>query len=252
MRCSGRRWSRTLCAMTDRWTLYIDVEGFASKWNETTMEAFRGINTLMEGIFQIGAHCYAESPDRLFAHQFGDAFLLVSDFHEAVLDRSVLIGIALMRQLLAVGEIAKCTMDEGELSDIANCYPDAIRKRYNRGSIGIGAGLMTITPVMGTALIRTAAIQKRASGPLFALRKALADRVSPSFGRTEISGSELVSMNWLRGEPPGLKELQDTAGLMRSAEETRVAQLRNYLQQSSGLSAEWTANAKAHLIAHGA
>jgi hypothetical protein len=238
--------------MTDRWALYVDVEGFGAKWNETTTDAFRGINGLMEGIFRIGVHCYAEPPDRLFAHQFGDAFLLVSDFHESVLDRAVLVGFALMRQLLALGEIAKCTMDEGELSDISNCYPEAIRKRYNSGHIDVGAGLMTITPVMGTALIRTAAIQKRVSGPLFAVRKALADRVSPSFGRTDIGGGELVSLNWLRGEPPGLRELQDAAGLLRSAEEVRVNQLRSYLQQNSTVSADWTANATTHLIAPGA
>lgn len=54
--------------MTDRWTLYLDVEGFGSKWTETDMEAFRGINELMEGIFRIGSRYYVESPSRLFAH----------------------------------------------------------------------------------------------------------------------------------------------------------------------------------------
>ena len=137
--------------MTDRWALYVDVEGFGSKWNETDLDAFGGINELMEGIFRIGSRYYAESPSRLFAHQFGDGFLIVSDFYEEVLDRAVLVGVALLRQLLSVGETAKCAMDEGEVSDIANCYPDSVRRKYNRGRIRVGAGLMTITPVMGPA-----------------------------------------------------------------------------------------------------
>jgi hypothetical protein len=185
--------------MTDRRALYVDVEGFGSKWNETTMEAFRGINTLMDGIFRIGSRCYPDPPSRLFAHQFGDGFLVISDFHEAMLDRVALVGIALLRQLLSVGEVAKCSMDEGEISDVENCYPQSIRKQYNRGHIGVGAGLMTITPVMGTALIRTAAIQKRVRGPLFVMRKELAYRVSDGFHFDDSADTDFVFGPLARG-----------------------------------------------------
>jgi hypothetical protein len=238
--------------MTDRWALYVDVEGFGAKWNETTMDAFRGINTLMEAIFRIGSRCYRDSPERLFAHQFGDAFLVVSDFHESALDRAALVGTALMRQLLSVGEMTKCAMDEGELSDIANCYPDSIRKQYNRGHISVGAGLMTITPVMGTALIRTAALQKKVCGPLFVLRKALSERLSQGFALHNIDESDLVSLDWIRGEPPGIQELQDVAGLSRSDEGHRLDQLRRYLDHGFGLRDEWKDSARKYLLPHGA
>jgi len=238
--------------MSDRWALYIDVEGFGSKWNETDMGAFRGINALMEGIFRIGTHCYPAPPDRLFAHQFGDAFLVVSDFQEALLDRAALIGIALMRQLLSVGETTKCAMDEGHISDVANCYPDPIRKQYNQGHVDVGAGLMTITPVMGTALIRTAALQKNVHGPLFVLRKAFAGRLSSSFHLRELPDTNLLSLNWVRGEPPGLNELQEIAGLSRTVEEDRLDQLRSYIGGSPGLSHDWRENVETYLLADGA
>ena len=67
-----------LDALQDRWAIYIDIEGFAAKWNDT-IEAFRGLNALMEGIFWIGHRAFPEPPKRLFAHQFGDSFLIVSD-----------------------------------------------------------------------------------------------------------------------------------------------------------------------------
>jgi hypothetical protein len=238
--------------MSDPWALYIDVEGFASKWNETDMEAFRGINTLMEGIFRIGTHCYAEPPARLFAHQFGDAFLVVSDSHETLFDRAALVGIALMRQLLSVGEATKCAMDEGHISDIANCYPDPIRKRYNQGHIDVGAGLMTFTPVMGTALIRTASLQKRVHGPLFVLRKSLSDRLSTTFRLSELPDPDLLSLNWVSGEPPGLNKLQEMAGLSHIAEEDRREQLRSYIERNSGLGHEWRENVRTYLLADGA
>jgi hypothetical protein len=238
--------------MTDRWALYLDVEGFGSKWNETDMAAFRGINELMEGIFRIGSRHYVDTPSRLFAHQFGDGFLIVSDFHEEMLDRAVLVGVALMRQLLAVGETAKCALDEGQISDIANCNPDSIRKQYNRGRIGVGAGLMTITPVMGTALIRTVNLQKKVRGPVFLLRKVLAGRISLGFPLREVGGTDLVSLNWLRGDPPALAELQEVAGLKRLNETERIGQLSRYVECSPGLSAAWLESAQTYLLAHGA
>lgn len=236
--------------MTDRWALYLDVEGFGSKWDETTMDAFRGINTLMECIFRIGTRCYPEPPNRIFAHQFGDGFLVASDFHEVALDRAALIGVALLRQMLAIGETAKCALDEGETSDIANCYPDCIRSQYNQGHISLGAGLMTITPIMGSGLIRTSSIHKKVSGPLLLMRRALSERLSATFMRTDIPESELMSVNWLQGEPVGLDILQRRANLSQAGESERLARLRQYIVESPGLSLNWRTNAEKYLLTH--
>ncbi len=234
--------------MTDRWALYVDVEGFGSKWNETTMDAFRGINTLMECIFKIGTRCYPEPPERIFAHQFGDGFLVASDFHESALDRAVLVGVALLRQMLAIGETAKCAIDEGEISDIANCYPDAIRTQYNQGHISLGAGLMTITPIMGSGLIRTSSLHKKVSGPLLIMRRALGGRLSATFMCTDVPETDLMSINWLQGEPAGLDMLQMQASLPHVGELERLAQLRQYIVNSQGLSLKWRSNAERFLL----
>jgi hypothetical protein len=236
--------------MSDRWALYIDVEGFGAKWDETTMLAFRGINSLMEGIFRIGSNAFAEPPHRIFAHQFGDAFLIVSDFHEENLDRAALVGIALMRHLLTVGEVAKCALAEGELSDVANCYPEAIRSQYEKGHIGIGSGIMTVTPVMGSALIRAVSLQKGISGPLMILPAAVKSRISPDFALSDINSR--LSLNWLRGEPNGLNALQAAAGLAQGSESERVSSLERYISSNQGLKDNWRANASTYLLRHGA
>ena len=93
----------------------------------------------MQGIFWIGECYYREPPDRLFSHQFGDSFLVASDFHEPLLDRAVLAAIDLLRHLLAIGETAKCAVAEGKVSDIQNCYPYEVQAKLAQGRIFFGA-----------------------------------------------------------------------------------------------------------------
>jgi hypothetical protein len=237
--------------MGQRWALYIDVEGFGVKWNDSTIDAFRGINALMQGIFRIGDRYYREPPDRLFAHQFGDGFLVVSDFHEPLLDRAILVGIALLRHLLANGETAKCTIAEGELSDIQNCYPREVRSQLQKWNIHFGAGVMTITPVLGSALINTVHLQKRSpSGPLLTLSEENSRRLSCGAIATP-TGSSLAVVNWLRGEPSGLKPLQLAAGFKQHAEHERSAQLSAYIASNAFLKPEWKDNAQKYLLGNG-
>lgn len=233
--------------MTDRWALHVDVEGFGAKWDDT-MEAFRGLNALMQGIFWIGDRAYQEPPDRLFAHQFGDGFLVVSDFHEAELHRAVLVGIALLRHVLSQGATAKAAIAEGDLSDIVGCYPEEIRKQPNRDHIIFGSGVMTVFPVMGTALINTVTIDKRSpSGPLLTVDAANRHRL-PSDVPVHPADNGVLSLNWLLTDPPGLNELQGAAGMARHSKSERIAQLRSYIAANKGLSERWKNNAERYLL----
>ena len=108
--------------MSDSWAIHIDVEGFAVKWDDT-MEAFRSLNTLMQGIYWLGDRVFTNTLNRLFAHQFGDGFLITSSYREESLDRAVLIAIALMRHGLDNGAMFKSAISEGQISDIQGCYP---------------------------------------------------------------------------------------------------------------------------------
>ena len=49
----------------------------------------------------IGERCYPESPDRRFAHQTGDGFVIVSEFGTASLRVPAAIAIALLRHVAA-------------------------------------------------------------------------------------------------------------------------------------------------------
>src|SRR5439155_12891347 len=112
----------------------------------------------MLAIYQIGSRGYPESPYRLFAHQLGDGFVVVGEFGWPDLDQACGISIALLRAVLHSGGTAKAAISEGEMADITGCYPEPIRTLYGEsqgGVFGMGGGLMSVLPVMGTALINS-------------------------------------------------------------------------------------------------
>jgi hypothetical protein len=233
--------------MQDRWAIHIDIEGFGAQWNDT-IDAFRGLNALMEGIFLIGNQVYSKPPERLFAHQFGDGFLIVSDFHEQNLDRAMLVCITLLRYVLSRGAVAKAAIAEGELSGIEGCYPEVIRKRNNDGRVFMGDGLMTVFPVMGTALIRSVGLDKKSpSGPLLTISSKNTARLSLDALKTH-QIDNLIFVNWLKSEPSALSKLQIAAGIEQFSESERISQLRNYIASNTELKKEWVANAEKYLL----
>src|SRR3546814_2392541 len=83
----------------------------------------------MSGIYAIGNKVYTDDGDRLFAHQFGDGFVIVGDFHEEALDRCVAIAVALMRHIATSGCLARAAVAEGDFADYSGCWPKEIRQR---------------------------------------------------------------------------------------------------------------------------
>jgi len=64
-----------------RWAIHIDMEGFSNLWDKED-QILLSLGELMRAIFRIGRKCFPASPERLFAHQLGDGFLIISDFPE--------------------------------------------------------------------------------------------------------------------------------------------------------------------------
>lgn len=219
--------------MTDiRWGIYIDIEGFGSQYDQT-MKALLPLNALMEGIYSIGKQKYNDDVSRLFAHQFGDGFVIVSCFKEESLDRPTAIAISLMRHVLAAGGVAKASISEGGFSDIKGCYPITVTDNEKNGVVPMGAGLMTIIPVMGTALINAIALDKRSpSGALLTIDSSNVNRLSTPFACREIENG-LVSVNWLKGNQDLILEICEDAGLSIQSESEREAALKKYIESNS-------------------
>ncbi len=227
--------------MDNRWAIYIDIEGFSALYPKGNY-ALLGLNKLMLAIHRIGKNVYPEPPDRLFVHQLGDGFLIVSDFHEECLDRAVLIAAVLMKFIASFGVFSRAAIAEGELSDIKGCYSSEVVggcHKDNSPTSRMGAGLMTILPVMGTALINAVGIDKRSSkGPLLTIPSEYKSRLSLPFITNDIPNSPLSSIDWIHAELDSLSEITKKAFLKCPPPENLEKLVRNYINKYK-LPSEW-------------
>ena len=218
--------------MSDRWSIYIDIEGFSALW-EKEDQVLWSLGELMRSIFLIGRHCFPSPPERLFAHQFGDGFVIVSDFHEDSLERCASIAVAIMRHVAATGRLARGAIAEGELSDIQGCYPkEVLDEQEGDHSVSLHTGLMTINPVMGTALIRAVGVDKIAPrGPLLTIESSRAARLGGSIPLTCIDDGTLSSIDWVHMHSRTLSSLQVQAGISAPNPTDLESMLAKYCQQ---------------------
>ena len=235
--------------MDDRWAIYIDIEGFSALYPEGS-DALWALNKLMLAIHRIGKNVFPEPPDRLFAHQLGDGFLIASDFHEENLDRAVSIAILLMKFITSFGVFARGTIAEGGLSGITGCYSDEVMNECDKdgwSTSRMGAGLMTIFPVMGTALINAVGIDKRSpKGPLLTMPSSYKDRLSSIFIVSDIPETELVAIDWVHTDYDRLTEIREKAYLTYPIPENLEILVRNYIGKHR-LPPEWVSSCSTYL-----
>lgn len=235
--------------MDNRWAIYIDIEGFSTLHANGNDAALWALNRLMLAIYRIGTSTYSQSPNRLFAHQFGDGFLIVSDFSEKSLDRAALITVLLMKFITNFGVFAKAAIAEGSISDISGYYPDEVMNHHNKEGFPImmGEGLMTITPVMGSALINAVSINKRSpKGPLLTMPSDYKDRLSSIFIVNDIPEWNLISLDWVHTDCNELIDIHKKADLEYPSSENLEKSIRDYVIKHE-LPSEWITNCSKHL-----
>ncbi len=160
-----------------RWCIYIDILGFSELWKGDECQALHSLRELMRAIYRIGAKAYPEGPERLFAHQMGDGFAIVSEFGEESLERPIAVAIALMRCVADTGTLAAAAIAEGDHADITACYPREVTDSTNSGIVPLGRGLMTLSKVMGTAFIRAYRLHGDPPGPFLTVAVNHRDRI---------------------------------------------------------------------------
>ncbi|MBN8733764.1 MAG: hypothetical protein J0L64_24730 [Acidobacteria bacterium] len=198
----------------ERWSIFIDIEGFSALW-EHDDQVLRSLGDLMEGIYKIGCRCYPNPPDRIFAHQLGDGFIILSDVSSDSLDVPIAISVALMRHVGAGGRFASSAITTGGFADIASCYPPSIRTAIgDDGRVPMGSGMLTVFPVMGTALIRAYGLGKKAPrGSLLALKVSDKPRIPAGFLLQQPHESDIVLVDWIHSQSALVSHLQAEAGL---------------------------------------
>lgn len=231
----------------DRWAIFIDLEGFRALYDKENL-VLLALGELMEGIYHVGCKCFPESPDRLFAHQLGDGFVIVSDFHEDSFDRPISIAISLLRHVASSGRFAKASISEGQFADIQSCYPSTVTSSLCPDKrVRLGAGIMTIFPVMGTALIRAFSIGKNCpSGPLLAVASVERERIPAGLVIHETPSQDIILVDWIHSHTALSEKVTKGAGLKSPTTEELIEIVQDYCH-SQNIKEEWRANVGKYL-----
>ena len=226
-----------------RWALWIDIEGFSRIYPRDMVQALLPLRALMEGIYHLGNAVCPESPYRLFAHQIGDGFVVVSEFAERSPELPVAIGAFLQRHILLSGGMGKCAISQGDFSDIQDCYPDVICENAdNSGFLRLGDGLMSIFPVMGSALINAYRLSNRESGSLLLLDSDLPGPL-PSGAVASKTTNDYSVVDWVHISTPEIAEIETKTGIQHPAAANLERLLRDYVtSNSSSLLSPWITN----------
>jgi len=235
--------------MEGRWAIYIDVEGFSALYPEGN-DAMWALNKLMLAVHRIGKLTYPKPVDRLFAHQIGDGFLIVSDFHEENLNRAASIAIVLMKFITSFGVFARASIAEGELAGISGCYPREVTDDFREGDnlvATMGSGLMTIFPVMGTALINAVGIDKRApKGPMLTLPQGYRSRITSSILSKVVGNTGIIAIDWVHADFELITQIKSEANLEFPSPDNLEVRLANYLSKHE-LPSEWRDSCSSYL-----
>jgi hypothetical protein len=231
-------------AVNNRWAINVDIEGFSKHYEcneEQKTYAILALGELMNSVFLVGSRCFPGTPEknfseRLFAHQYGDGFLVCSDFPEADPTRAIAIAVAIMRHMTMKGYATKAAISAGDLSDIKGCYPKPMRDAQAE-RLHVGMGLMTIISVMGTALTKAHKLATTRKGAVLILDKQLVEGGLPRGIRTRDPSNTCI--DWVSSELPLADEIATKCQLRRASAKELCEKLRAYCAIQPAPPASW-------------
>lgn len=226
----------------ERWAIHIDIEGFSATY-ENSAQGLYSLQALMEGIYFIGNKWRPDPPERIFAHQLGDGFIIVGEFGRDSVEVPIIIAIALMQRVLFSNGTAKAVIAEGDFADIQGCFPKCIRDVSTGDScLCLGRGLMTTFPVMGTALIRAVNLAKISpAGSLLIIHESFRPRLPPEIIPVATGNPNLLSIDWVHTKMKSLEQIQKMADLPLLGISALEFKLKEYIKNND-LKDEWKNN----------
>jgi hypothetical protein len=234
--------------MSEPWCIYIDMEGFSALYAKED-QILWSLGEMMRAIYRIGSHVYPSPPDRLFVHQAGDGFVIMSDFHESSPARAISIATVILRHVASTGRYARAAISEGEISDIMGCYPEEVRDATaERGVVSLGEGLMTLFPVMGTGLIRSFGVNNsKPRGPLLLLDPRFRNRLPENVPIQDADKNDdgVLSVDWVHIDHPLVHTIQLEGKLPKIAPADIEARLAAYCRQYPNV--KWGSSVKRFL-----
>lgn len=231
----------------DRWAIYVDIEGTSRIFAEEELRFFRAFDALLNAIYVIGTKVYPETPNRLFAHQLGgDGLIIVSEFVEGGIDLPISIATLLLQILLTNDAVGKGGISKGRFADIHDCFPSLRHMTESTHNVyDLGRGILSIFPVMGTALInahRLASPPHVPSGGILAVDRNFLKTPRPGVLMTK-EEADFVIVDWIHTRTQVMEDILLKSGLEIPAPHELERRLIDYVCNSAPLcEAEWGRN----------
>jgi len=227
----------------ERWAIYIDVEGFSNMFRRDRALARQALMTLTEGVRRVFNQFPTCEHERVFAHAFGDGYLILSDFPEVPIDRAIAVATGLQQFLLTRGFVGRAGVSCGDFMDIQEDLNAALATADARHEGDPPAGVMTVGTVMGDALINAYKVQEDTiSGPMLFLEPSLRDHITDDAMCFLQDRRRSVVIDWLRSTCPHLDRVRVILDLDVFGGARLFDQLRRYLGENKKLSREWRHN----------
>jgi hypothetical protein len=198
--------------MIQRTAMFIDIQGFG-KLYRSEADSLWGLADLMEGVYRLGQESTRLGISRLFAHHIGDGFVLIDDGGVANASRLAAAAVAL-HQFTLVRSLHFCAsaVAEGEMADVLHCYPKMVLDaRADDGVVRLGEGLMTLFPVMGTAIINTNRMLKEAHGSVILVSPEQKPKLEA--GLHCIEEDHKLFVNWITSASPTISLARQILGI---------------------------------------
>jgi len=227
--------------LSDRWAIWIDIEGFKFLHAAHNTPALRILGRLLEDIYLIGNKVYPEAPNRIFAHQLGDGVVIVSDLHGENPLRPIALATSLLRSLLDFGGVGRAGIAYGDFADVLGCYPKVIRQNLRNGGLELGEGGMTITQVMGSALINAYSVAHDGpKGPCLRVDVELKEKLAEIDGLVQMDKTmKSISVDWISSNIDLVDKITNSIRSITYSKEHLSDRLNWYINKFPDLPSEW-------------
>jgi len=234
----------------NRWSIYVDIEGFTPIFKDNEDQAIFLLGKLIEYIWKIGSGVYYNETQRLFIHQYGDGFVIVSNGYEEDIIRPICISIFLMQIMLINNGTARIGISEGSFQDILSCYPECVRKEAHRsnensrctGGLQVGAGIMKFQQVMGSTFVNAVALNNiTKKGPLLLIDALFRNRFNSQGINILYENENYLEIDWIHSNNSELERIYGTLSIDKPASSELERNLRQYIQNND-LHQDWIIN----------
>jgi len=246
-------------ASSRRWGLYVDIEGFSAMYGTSqrgqthAVQALAALASLVEGVHRLITRPPKGFPS-IGAHQMGDGFIIVSHCCDEPPIQPVALAVALMRHVLQRGFLCKAGISVGDFHDIGGCYRSGTGEALgNNLVIRHQSNVMTLYPVIGSALINAFKIQGREPrGPLLLVdRDFLSEQIASSLGLLTMRVSprvldvDVLAVNWLRTPAGPIRPALESLGLANTSPLALSRRLQEKIQSVARVVGDdWLQNAR--------